>query len=246
MKRVQSPDGQSRIEFDVHSEVGMGGPEIGVLRVNDIEVVVGGSAIGNWVWSDDSRYLAFVQFIGREPEKGGDLRIYDVFRKELLSFRQAVGLTPIFKSFSGGAVQFNDRHQTVEVPDLKSSDNRTLATRALSIVAPHGSNIAAGKKTLEVRSWRPESLPIRDLLIVENANFLSADSPVDPDGTAVAIVDVEEVHEWQPSEVEAACSSGWVPGYWAWSLSNVRPVTNGATLPAKRKLYEVELVHEAD
>ncbi|MDQ7730334.1 ASCH domain-containing protein [Halomonas sp. SpR8] len=114
---------------------------------------------------------------------------------------------------------------------------------ALSIVAPHGSNIAAGKKTLEVRSWRPESLPVRNLLIVENSMFLSADNPIDVDGRSVAIVDVEEVHEWQPSEVEAACSNGWESGYWAWSLSNVRPVTNGGTLPAKRKLYEVELTH---
>lgn len=112
---------------------------------------------------------------------------------------------------------------------------------ALSIVAPHGSNIAAGKKTLEVRSWRPESLPIRDLLIVENSHFLSADNPIDFNGKAVAIVDVIEIHEWQPYEVEAACSSGWEPGYWAWSLANVRPITSGATVPAKMKLYQIEL-----
>ncbi len=113
---------------------------------------------------------------------------------------------------------------------------------ALSIVTPHGSNIASGKKTLEVRSWRPESLPIRDLLIVENLSFLSADYPIDLDGKAVAIVDVEEVHEWQPSEVKAACSNGWQLGYWAWSLSNVRPITKSVTVPAKRKLYEVDVV----
>ena len=113
---------------------------------------------------------------------------------------------------------------------------------ALSIVAPHGTNIAVGKKTLEVRSWRPEFLPIRDLLIVENSNYLSADNPIDFEGRVVAIVDVEEVHEWQSSEVVAACSKGWEPGYWAWSLSNVRSITNGSTVAAKRKLYEVELV----
>ncbi len=114
---------------------------------------------------------------------------------------------------------------------------------ALSIVDPHGSNIAVGRKTLEVRSWRPESLPVRDLLIVENSRFLSAENPIDLGGKAVAIVDVEEVHEWQPSEVEAACSNGWEPGYWAWSLSNVRLITNGAIVLAKRKLYEVEFAH---
>jgi hypothetical protein len=115
---------------------------------------------------------------------------------------------------------------------------------APSIVSPHGSKIASGKKTLEVRSWRPEALPVRDLLIVENSNFLSADNPIDHDGKAVAIVDVEEIHEWQPSEVKAACSSGWEPGYWAWCLSNVRPVTNGAAVYAKRKLYEVDFAQE--
>lgn len=110
---------------------------------------------------------------------------------------------------------------------------------ALSIVSPHGSNIASGKKTLQVRSWRPEPLPIRDLLIVENLNFLSDHNPVDLDGRAVAIVDVEEIHEWQPSEVKEAFSSGWKPGYWAWCLSNIRPVTSSELVPAKRKLYEI-------
>jgi len=113
---------------------------------------------------------------------------------------------------------------------------------ALSIVSPHGSNIASGKKTLEIRSWRPESLPIRDLLIVENLNFLSAHNPVDPEGRAVAIVDVEEIHEWHPSEVKEACSSGWEPGYWAWCLSNVRSIASSELVSAKRKLYEIDFV----
>lgn len=61
---------------------------------------------------------------------------------------------------------------------------------ALSIVSPHGVNIAAGRKTIEVRSWLPPTLPIRDLLIVENANFLTDGFQVDPNGRAVALVDV--------------------------------------------------------
>ncbi|MBP6165989.1 MAG: ASCH domain-containing protein [Aeromonas sp.] len=111
---------------------------------------------------------------------------------------------------------------------------------ALSIVSPHGTNIASGKKTLEVRSWCPPSLPVRDLLIVENSVFLSLDMSVDPDGKVVAIVDIEEVHEWQPDEVAAACSSGWVPGYWAWRIANVRPIVDGPVVPAQRKLYEID------
>ena len=112
---------------------------------------------------------------------------------------------------------------------------------ALSIVTPHGTNIASGKKTLEVRSWCPPTLPVRDLLIVENTVFLSRDMPCDPDGRVVAIVDIEEVREWRSDEVTAACSSGWEPGYWAWSLSNVRLIKNDLVVPAKRKLYDVDV-----
>ena len=44
---------------------------------------------------------------------------------------------------------------------------------ALSIVASNAMRIAQGMKTLEVRSWQPEQLPLKDLLIVENKPFLN-------------------------------------------------------------------------
>lgn len=47
---------------------------------------------------------------------------------------------------------------------------------ALSIVASNGTRIAEGIKTLEVRSWVPTKLPIKDLLIVENQKFLVKDT----------------------------------------------------------------------
>ena len=115
---------------------------------------------------------------------------------------------------------------------------------ALSIVAPQGTNIALGRKTLEVRSWKPEHLPLRNLLIVENDTFLLEEGQFDPKGTAVALVDVEEVHEWQPTELQAACSNSWSPGYWAWSLSNVRPMSGAIQVAAHRKLYEVQVAKE--
>lgn len=46
---------------------------------------------------------------------------------------------------------------------------------AISIVAPSGSYIAEGIKTLEIRSWRPNELPLKDLVIVENAHDLNQD-----------------------------------------------------------------------
>ena len=42
---------------------------------------------------------------------------------------------------------------------------------ALSIVAPSGTKIAQGLKTLEIRSWTPKQLPLRDLVIVKILNF---------------------------------------------------------------------------
>lgn len=112
---------------------------------------------------------------------------------------------------------------------------------ALSIVAPNGSNIATGRKTLEIRSWQPPSLPLRDLLIVENRIFLTGEDEVDPDGIAVALVDVDEVHAWLPSELAAAGATTWKAGLWAWHVTHVRPVSGTFRLAARRKLYEIEL-----
>lgn len=112
---------------------------------------------------------------------------------------------------------------------------------ALSIVAPNGTNIAAGHKTLEIRSWQPPSLPLRDLLIIENEIFLTGEDEVDPGGIAVALVDVDEVHAWLPSELAAACATTWEPGLWAWHVTRIRPVSGTFHLAARRKLYEIEV-----
>ena len=115
---------------------------------------------------------------------------------------------------------------------------------ALSIVAPNGTHIATGRKTLEIRRWRPPRLPLRDLLIVENRIFLTGEDEVDPDGIAIAVVDVEEVHAWQPSELAAACATTWKPALWAWHVTHVRPVHGALRLAARRKLYQVEVDSE--
>nr|WP_081407324.1 ASCH domain-containing protein [Acinetobacter sp. A47] len=43
---------------------------------------------------------------------------------------------------------------------------------ALSVVAQNAGRIVQGQKTLEVRSWHPEVLPLKDVVIVENQNFI--------------------------------------------------------------------------
>lgn len=111
---------------------------------------------------------------------------------------------------------------------------------ALSIVEPSGLRIAEGVKTLEIRSWQPEHLPLKNLVIVENQNFLHYEGD-EEDGYAVAIVDVESVHVWQEHEVKDACASQWAEGYFAWVLTNVRTINPCILTTAKRKLYTIEL-----
>lgn len=112
---------------------------------------------------------------------------------------------------------------------------------ALSIVAPNGKNVATGRKSLEIRSWRPPHWPLRDLLIVENGIFLTGEDQVDPDGVAVALVDVDDVRAWRASELDEACAAEWKPGLWAWHVTHVRPVRGAFRVAARRKLYEVEI-----
>lgn len=106
---------------------------------------------------------------------------------------------------------------------------------ALSVVTPNGTRIAEGIKTLEVRSWVPTKLPIKDLLIVENQNFLVKDTD-EEEGVAV-----DSIHAWRNDEIEPACATAWDEGYFAWVLSNVRPIKQPLKVLAKRKIYQVEL-----
>lgn len=111
---------------------------------------------------------------------------------------------------------------------------------ALSIVAPNAERIVQGLKTLEVRSWQPEKLPLKDVVIVENQNFLLNEGDEEM-GHAIALVDIESIHLWQSDEVSAACASYWAAGYFAWVISNVRPFKKPIDVVAKRKLYKIKL-----
>ncbi|SEU44990.1 ASCH domain-containing protein [Burkholderia cepacia] len=61
---------------------------------------------------------------------------------------------------------------------------------ALSIVKPAVDDIVAGRKRVEIRSWAPPAIPLRDLVLVQNTIFLRQDGQEDPDGIALAMVDV--------------------------------------------------------
>lgn len=116
---------------------------------------------------------------------------------------------------------------------------------ALSVVEPAGDRIRAGQKKLEIRRWKPEQLPLRDLLIVQNKVRLSrAGTTEDPDGTAVALVDVIAVREWQKEDVDDACAKQWEPGWLAWELQNVRPFDAAHRVPARLRLYTLSFEAE--
>jgi hypothetical protein len=59
-------------------------------------------------------------------------------------------------------------------PKNKFSDEKTIFS-SLDCNAEWYS-YCQGIKTLEVRSWIPTQLPVKDLLIVENQNFLVKDT----------------------------------------------------------------------
>ncbi|MCE0498822.1 MAG: ASCH domain-containing protein [Methylacidiphilales bacterium] len=111
---------------------------------------------------------------------------------------------------------------------------------ALSIVYPAATQIVAGQKTLEIRSWKPPTVPVQNLLIVENRRRLDHAGDIDPDGLAVAVIDIEEVRDWTE---EDARKDGhvFVTGYYAWVISNVRPIDFPARVQAERLIYKVTI-----
>ncbi|PTY03612.1 ASCH domain-containing protein [Verrucomicrobia bacterium LW23] len=116
---------------------------------------------------------------------------------------------------------------------------------ALSVVFPAVDRILAGSKTLEVRQWSPDlaSLPLCNLLLVQNYRRLSsAHLPEDPDGRAMAVVDVTRVRPWLPEDCAQSCSrpEAWEPGWLAWELGNVRPAHCARPVPARLRLYSLE------
>lgn len=113
--------------------------------------------------------------------------------------------------------------------------------KALSIVAPGGSRIASGEKTLEVRRWEPNLRIDEDLLIVENSRFFRNEGEEDDTGTAVAIVRVSKVRPFVPEDMAAACGSYFEEGWLAWELVDVRPLSSAINVKAARGIYELDL-----
>lgn len=108
---------------------------------------------------------------------------------------------------------------------------------ALSIVTPAVQRIIRGAKRTEIRSWRPISVPLRNLALMENENYLRIEG-AEEEGLLRAVADVVGVHAWTQEEALADRKT-WEPGYFAWELANVRELPVPIACIAKRRLYEL-------
>ncbi|EGR1752556.1 ASCH domain-containing protein [Vibrio parahaemolyticus] len=124
--------------------------------------------------------------------------------------------------------------------------------KALSVVQPWGSLIAKGTKSLEIRSWSPEKLPMQDIALVQNDVRLTANGQEDPNGIVVAIIDIVACRAWERSDCEnSGCDeSEFEEGWLAWEITNVRELNRPIPATAKRGFYELtkaesDLVHLA-
>lgn len=129
----------------------------------------------------------------------------------------------------------------IKEQDLKNKVGKFIKMKALSIVYPHGTNIALGKKTIEVRSWLPPIGFNEDLLIIENHNYLHNPDDVDPEGKAVAIVRIKQTRDFLESDIPLAMASRWDPGYYSWELTDVRAIDSHRKIEAKREIYDIEI-----
>lgn len=115
-----------------------------------------------------------------------------------------------------------------------------MTVEALSIVHPAVHDIVAGLKTTEIRSWLPPRLPLYDLVLVENQHYLHNEGDEDEQGAILAVVDVVGAHAWSQEEARQA-EKLWQPSYYAWELTNVRPVAEPVKAVARRHIYQLEL-----
>lgn len=116
---------------------------------------------------------------------------------------------------------------------------------ALSIVSPAVDNILLGCKSVEIRSWLPPELPIYDLLLVQNNKYLN-DGDSDPDGVALALVDIFTVYDWTYNDYlqrsnEVTLGRKWKKGYYIWELENIRKIENKPKAVAQKGIYAINV-----
>ncbi len=109
--------------------------------------------------------------------------------------------------------------------------------KALSVRQPAANKIAAGEKTIEIRTWTTHYRG--DLLIVS-----SASPKIAPAGCALCIVRLADVRPMTKDDEAAACCS-WDQTYISWVLTDIRLIE---PFPVKGRLgiYEIQLPVSSD
>jgi hypothetical protein len=110
---------------------------------------------------------------------------------------------------------------------------------------PAVENIINGSKINEIRSWVPDTIPLYDVLIVQNNNYLLNDDDID-EGVAMALVDFTSVSPWTHEiylnqNNETILDKQWKPGYFIWRIENVRPLVKAIPCVAKKGIYILDL-----
>jgi len=110
--------------------------------------------------------------------------------------------------------------------------------KALSVIEPFGDLIITGQKTLEIRSWIPQELPLKNVVLVQNVKRLSEDLEEDV-GSALGLIDIDGFHPWAESDLSKSGCDSFTDGYYAWEISNRRPFLAKPKILAKRKIYNL-------
>ncbi|MEZ3415909.1 hypothetical protein HP563_12725 [Pantoea dispersa] len=117
--------------------------------------------------------------------------------------------------------------------------------QALSILQPAVELILNGEKKQEIRSWLPPTLPSKNILLVQNLNYLTFDDDED-EGLAMAFVDFTDFSPWTEEDyylqgVKNTLGRVWKPGYFTWKIENIRRLAKPIVCKARKGIYEVDL-----
>ncbi|EJL6752071.1 hypothetical protein ACIL2V_004740 [Vibrio alginolyticus] len=87
---------------------------------------------------------------------------------------------------------------------------------ALSVVKPWGTMIADEIKSLEIRGWAPEQLPMLSVALVQNNKRLTKNGDEDVDGEVVAVIDIVSCVPWVKEDCKfSGCDeSEFEDGWW--------------------------------
>jgi len=128
---------------------------------------------------------------------------------------------------------------------VRITDINHMFYDALSILKPSVDNIVSGVKNIEIRSWVPREIPLKNVVLVQNEKYLHHKDDIDS-GIAMAIVDIIDVLPWTRDEYlkqgpDITIGKKWSPGYYMWVINNVRPLNKKIICDAKKGIYKVNI-----